>query len=577
MADLDNPIVPTYPPPALRKSLDAETWKLCLASWCELTEYFIHRSQTSEKKGLIGATHFLRFLASFVSLSRDDDGVLRVDDPDDESSLYQRLELDVFTLLSEEYAHSSVISNMEMFWGFTRLYSQTHSHKVILLVKSLACDNHTRDKIHECLIQRICKKGGFKLKELNTLRVIFKDKQIVQSWVTISFIKHLQSIVGTAMHDVSTDDIPSPAEAALKIVYISLTELVQSDTAATVQILRTLITQLPPPAEVLPIELLPSLLVRHNFIAKLQQIPSDDSGLEGIIISLETIRGRIPHDVIREIKTIFRKKPRKRIAKTGNAHIHKDSGILSILSEDDARKVREISDINPDLSVENIIQLLADHHGSVADALSFLSERKPVTDVKEKEETRIFDTLDFAPGTIHIGKKPRENADEMLHHTTSASEKQKIFDTLALIYDEDEADERDDTYDDLEAGVYETPLDDDEGIPNPEKQRKQNNTVEDPTEKLLWELYSTRVGAFDIKGRGSKERNDLKSQTRWSDEQIEGWAKMLARDVSTLSFSLEASIDANNLVVSGQDEKEAGESIYVQREPQRILYRSTNI
>ena len=58
-----------------------------------------------------------------------------------------------------------------------------------------------------------------------------------------------------------------------------------------------------------------------------------------------------------------------------------------------------------------------------------------------------------------------------------------------------------------------------------------DNTLNDPKESLLAQHYRTDPSLFSSSQRKSKQRSILKIKTGWSDEQIEGWAKMLEFNV----------------------------------------------
>lgn len=84
---------------------------------------------------------------------------------------------------------------------------------------------------------------------------------------------------------------------------------------------------------------------------------------------------------------------------------------------------------------------------------------------------------------------------------------------LRMVYESDE-DERDDTY---------------EGQEGPEEDSQANAKL-DRIQQYLFQLYSSNKGVFEKTERKSKARNELKKTTEWSDEQIEGWARMLERN-----------------------------------------------
>ncbi|CEP64808.1 Cue3p LALA0_S13e03466g [Lachancea lanzarotensis] len=87
---------------------------------------------------------------------------------------------------------------------------------------------------------------------------------------------------------------------------------------------------------------------------------------------------------------------------------------------------------------------------------------------------------------------------------------------LALLYQADE-DEKDDTYDDAEAQ------------PVRDESKDGLESSYDKTEGYLWTIFKEKRSLFDRSNRGSKIRKEMKSATSWSDEQVEGWARMLER------------------------------------------------
>ncbi|KAK7204530.1 hypothetical protein BZA70DRAFT_281066 [Myxozyma melibiosi] len=595
-----NPPTPPYPSTPLRRALienDPQSWHLCLETWHTLATYFRALKPADRAK----AVHFRKFLASFVSVSRDDDD-LDQQQPDEQSEVFSSLKKDVYWLLTDEYSRSSTVSNIDMFWGFVALYIPHHSDRICTLFETFtSTSDQLLSRLQEFLLDRV-RRGVFRLAELHAAQLLLARPAVAGVFGEFDrpWVKGLRSIVGAATKSdppppplsssssSSTTAAATPAEIALKLAYLSIISLATTNPDGAATLLKRLLALLPPPAEVLPGEMLVALVVRTRLIPRLRGLGAVGTGLEGIVVSLETVRYRLPAGVERDVNKYFRRTARRREKKTQQQQQSssqaakkdekkkekqaQDDALLSVLDEEDAAKVVEIRQIFDGVRIRDAITLLAEHDKSVEGVIGYLvdhpevytrvssegeseseSDREKVAEIqvddeaKEEEElARRLDTLDFEPGTIHIGKRPALDADAMLHSTASErGDKQKIFDALALIYDEDEADERDDTYDDLDAGV----VDDEEGeglvseVLNPEqqqrrKQQQQQREEEDPNEKMLWELYSRQLGAFETKMRGSKQRAEVKSATGWSDEQVEGWAKMLARDVSLFFFTL---------------------------------------
>ncbi len=110
---------------------------------------------------------------------------------------------------------------------------------------------------------------------------------------------------------------------------------------------------------------------------------------------------------------------------------------------------------------------------------------------------------------------------------------------LRMIYDSDE-DEPDDTYDDQDAaiGADDSKSGDaqrklvklaDTGTPVPRA-----SSVVSPRERHLFDVYKERgATVFEKVARKTAFRNELKSFTKMSDEQIEGWYRMISRSPKT--------------------------------------------
>ncbi|CUM66742.1 uncharacterized protein PRCAT00004423001 [Priceomyces carsonii] len=138
--------------------------------------------------------------------------------------------------------------------------------------------------------------------------------------------------------------------------------------------------------------------------------------------------------------------------------------------------------------------------------------------------------------TILVGKK-KTSLDEV----TEDFKKLTLSAALRLIYDSDD-DEPDDTYDDQEntTGVDEMIEDDDDINATNQRASSQVKSAKQgisglrhtftASEWALFDIFKTKgASQFDKTKRKSKERKELKEITNWSDEQIEGWFKMLMK------------------------------------------------
>lgn len=147
--------------------------------------------------------------------------------------------------------------------------------------------------------------------------------------------------------------------------------------------------------------------------------------------------------------------------------------------------------------------------------------------------------------SLHIGKKEFGNI------TTSKASKKSLENTLERIYNavEEEGDEYDDTYDDVEMTKSlgnnknkTVGLGNDDETPGASTPLSSSATTQgtsgpsttqdgsiDRIEQLLWSHYERQPTEFLRSARKSRARKDLIAATSWSDEQIEGWARMLER------------------------------------------------
>ncbi|KAK6202695.1 uncharacterized protein RJT21DRAFT_118773 [Scheffersomyces amazonensis] len=201
-------------------------------------------------------------------------------------------------------------------------------------------------------------------------------------------------------------------------------------------------------------------------------------------------------------------------------------------------------DLFPNLTQIRAKQLLVEHEQNVENLTNLLLEDPSLIDKPKIESNTIkksskpsqtveathrsvydddkISKLDFSDTTIIHGKKQRKQV--------KLDRNNLLISSLKMLYDEDE-DEPDDTYDDQEktsGSAFEdsTPR---SGTPVPGKQENSASAI-DPNEMYLFEIFKTKGDqAFMKTSRKSQERQELKKNTKWSDEQIEGWFKMLSK------------------------------------------------
>jgi len=228
----------------------------------------------------------------------------------------------------------------------------------------------------------------------------------------------------------------------------------------------------------------------------------------------------------------------------GEVHVHKMS------------LVAQIQDLFPDLGSGFIVKLLDEYHEDAEQVTAHLLDdslpphlknahrQQPLDDSQNAHHAHhleprptppllptrknvfdndAFDNLTISPSNIHIGRRnPDLTASDLLDDPSSRPNKAAILSALAG-FDADD-DERDDTYDvDDVGGTVDT------AIPGSDEV---DADLRDKNEEALFSAYKMSPAVFerDAATRRGKVRTALKSETGMSDEAIEGWAIMLARD-----------------------------------------------
>lgn len=221
---------------------------------------------------------------------------------------------------------------------------------------------------------------------------------------------------------------------------------------------------------------------------------------------------------------------------TSNIDVFNESHPIFQVNEKD---IIILSDFFPHLTRYQLSQILSRYDGNVELATNMLFENPSITDdipteemkisvlkpVKEKKQSIKKPLDDNILYPVRQGKKKELSVS---NHVPDEVRNKTLTRALQLMYEDDE-DEVDDTYDDAEVERSAThgkiSIDD----VDRKDSDKSNSSKYDNIEKYLWELLKDNKSLFERSKRGSKERKNMKTTTTWSDEQIEGWARMLER------------------------------------------------
>ena len=146
-----------------------------------------------------------------------------------------------------------------------------------------------------------------------------------------------------------------------------------------------------------------------------------------------------------------------------------------------------------------------------------------------------FDLKQVDPSQIHRGRRERGSVTDILNDKKFiTSQKSKIIKAVETQWNEYD-DEYDDTYDDPERTATRPA--------NPrlkmirddvDEETTAESEVEEDIEGIAYNWFKRTPGVFEKSARKTKDRETLKEETKWTDEQIEGWKSMTERDASVL-------------------------------------------
>ncbi|KAG7925455.1 hypothetical protein KL925_004470 [Ogataea polymorpha] len=187
----------------------------------------------------------------------------------------------------------------------------------------------------------------------------------------------------------------------------------------------------------------------------------------------------------------------------------------------DQHKIQSLLDVFPQLT-EAQCKTLLKKYKTVEEAMNKVLEGEEVEEYTEKKKAQ-----------VQFGKKDFSlKADSK---TQRQLKKKTLENALRLLYESAE-DEPDDTYDDQDLTTGAGSLAKDEDYESDEEfaESKHANQERDQSmeslDLTLLQVFKSNPEAFDRSSRHTDYRNQLKSELKWTDEQIEGWARMLERN-----------------------------------------------
>lgn len=566
--------IPHYPPFKLRSSLidkDPVIWVHLLEAYIQLFKYLLNPETYSVKLSVKSQQQLQIFLKVFLSETAEETSKifsLGAINPDIKSNT-ALLRACVFQLI-KNYSIVKLSLTGEAVWNFITIYVKDNSTIVRGLVdgtyKSKFNDNKKSGNI-SCIgqlhkhLESLISNGMIKEKELNTLSYLLGQHASSATKLKTYTITGGNSKNSRNISKKLTNSLGF-AEAFVNTEWIEMLErlYVNGKSVHAEQIKEIMIISL--------------ISMSTAKLAKLAM----ELGINNIdaLILYPLFSTIIISDVYKELVPGLE----ERLIFLRNISFESHSPEQEILPKEE--NIELLSDLIPQLTRGQAITILKENNDNVEQVTNklfenpelissikeYLANRKPekikadnkkaAVATSEPTKRSVYDgdkisNLDFSEGTVIYGKKEKTNKTEP---ATEEIKKQTLTAALRLMYESDE-DEPDDTYEDQEktTGLAADEnnassrrkttkhrlaiFDEEDGKESDlETTSKPDRSVSnspmpsamDAIEKYLFSIYKTKGSdKFDKKDRKSADRKAIKKFTNWSDEQIEGWLRMLTK------------------------------------------------
>lgn len=202
-----------------------------------------------------------------------------------------------------------------------------------------------------------------------------------------------------------------------------------------------------------------------------------------------------------------------------------------------------LQDMFPELSPEAASAVLIKHENNIDQAINHLLENPEAILAASQEikhtnfgRTVVASKAELEKGLERFSLKDNETNEILTKlragKVSNESKEKTLTHALRLLYESDE-DERDDTYDDVlnsetssvsRSAVSRSPNVDDE---EPEMNPKEENEYDRVSLVLFGFLKNDGESVFNKTNRKSPQRALMRTASKWSDEQVEGWFRML--------------------------------------------------
>ena len=544
-----------FPPAALRLHIAPEEWEACLEAWITLAEAYL-RLPAPSFESLTGndGSGVISFLASYVHEHSESTAPGSLLSTRHAVNLHRLVFLLCHRLLSSERIRPALLE-----WLFLSEFSQIFRHNSSLhqLLDGIW---KKRPPVLEANLQSV--KDAL-IKDLDSGKIEIRGptiRKLIHLFHSCAPVAAFFAI-GSDFIDCLINAYPKASTSAQQILtliaYLALISLIQLPNP-NYSLLSDHLYSLRTNAQSLKnrnqSSLLGSLVSNTPLIHKLQKMSTTASDSES------THERKSPRDLsagLLEFRTT-RSRPSHGRSKVGKGKaLQSANEALDVVHIHRMTQISQVQDLFPELGSGFILKLLDEYDENVETVTAHLlddslpthlatAERSEQLQSQEHAEFETpaevaahfpprstpplserhnvfdndeFDNLAVHASKLHIGKANQQvTADSMLK--SGASNKAAILAALSQ-FDLDD-DERDDTYDDVDVG----------GTVDNSVDTDRDTAAWDTAERVAYQTWKSSPGTFDRDPvtRGSSARANLKRETGWSDEVIEGWAIMLQRE-----------------------------------------------
>ncbi|KAI9757045.1 MAG: hypothetical protein M4579_003614 [Chaenotheca gracillima] len=564
MAPRPPPIAP-FPPLSVRKGMVSEDWEACLEAWVILTQYYLQQSRAEFEKSKSAdhsLSHFLMAFCHEISLSQSKDTL-----PESQNS--KTLRKHVFLLSHRILCDTGKQSVALLDWSFLADFSAVFARsvglrKTLRIVWANKASNLEKElgTLKNTLTGSLESPNQDEAELMETLRrlspLLYASPDAANFFMIGSdFLDALSTGYKTAS--------PALRKRMVAVAYLSLkglTDLEKPALSLLIDLLYSLKSSesSEPRTSSTLSTLLSDLVQTTPLISRFREKATgpDAARAKPLIESLDTFEkttGPRPKKLIR--RKISKGKSLVDGIELDGQHGH---GAANEMHIHRLSLVSQVQDLFPDLGDGFVMKLLDEYGENVEQVTAHLLDDSLPPHLRDVDRSQSFspstlpasksqkpvpskapeppsiprrnvfdddelDTLAVPASRLHIGRRnPNQTADQLLNdeQRRTASSKSAILAALAS-FDADD-DERDDTYDASDVGDTV-----DSAAPTAPDEVDADISGNEETLYTAWRSTPDVFGR-DAATRRSPARTALRSETKMTDEAIEGWAVMLGRD-----------------------------------------------